>query len=717
MARAAGINIENSFTRGLITEASGLNFPENACTETYDCVFEQTGKVVRRYGFNYENSHSFENGINIGYRVITEYRWENVAGDGNITFIVTQIGNNLRFYEEDNESSLSSGKKSFTVNLNDYRTKSTDRVRKNHCQFASGNGYLFISHPYVEPIYVEYKPNNDNIVVRQINIKIRDFDGVSDGTSPGERPTTLTKEHRYNLYNQSWYGEVGVVGSGDKVANPLEDWTENRSDYPSNSDVWWYYKDASDRFDYRNVERFEIGNTRAPRGHYILDAFEQNRSSASGISGLSKVSSNGNRPTACAFFAGRVWYGGVNYQDFNSNIYFSQLATTRPQYSKCYQDQDPTSEILHDLLPTDGGVIVIPEIGNIVKMVPIQSALVVFASNGIWSITGSQGIGFTANDYSVTKISSISSLSHLSFVDVKGFPFWWNDTGIHTVTGADQLANLEVRSLSEQTIKSFYLDIPPECRVYAKGAYNERDNIVQWVYRATEVGESLQSRYNYDRVLNLNLNTGAFYPWTIPTLGSVYICGIVVSAGKTASTEEEAVTDDAGDTVTDSVLEDVFVLEKSSRPSDESFRYYTYRKTSSTVGNFTWSECFNDDYMDWKKQDSVGVSFTSYFITGYKVHGDGAKDFQSNYVWVYVDDVINGSCYFQGIRDYTTSGNSGKFSTSQQVYVDLPHRSVQIRKFKVRGQGKVMQLKFRSEQGKPFSITGFVIFESAPEIP
>lgn len=715
MARSAGINIENSLVRGLITEASGLNFPENACTDTFDCVFEQTGKVIRRKGFDFENSYEVDEGIAFNDRVITEYKWENVSGDGNITFIVTQIGNTLRFYEEDSEQSLSSGKKSFTVDLNTYRTKGKTKVKKNHCQFASGNGYLFVSHPFVEPIFVEYKPDNEIIVVREVNIKVRDFDGVSDNTSPGERPTELTDEHKYNLYNQSWYGEVGLAGDGDTIANPLEDWTANRDDYPSNADVWWYYKDATDRFDYRNIERFEIGNTRAPRGHYILDAFEQNRSSASGIPGLEKVSSNGNRPTAVAFFAGRVWYGGVNYQDFNSNIYFSQLATTRPQYSKCYQDQDPTSEILHDLLPTDGGVIVIPEIGNIVKMMPIQSALVIFASNGIWSVTGSQGIGFTANDYSVTKISSVSSLSHLSFVDVKGFPFWWNDNGIYTVSGADQLANLEVKSITEQTIKTFYLDIPPDSRLYAKGAYNERDNIVQWVYRTKDSTDQSAINYNYNRVLNLNLNTGAFYPWRIRTIGSVRICGIVTSAGKASYKEEVSIEDDNEDVVTDSHLEDVFVLERVVRPNDEAFRYYTYIRASSSEGDFTWSECVNTDYVDWSKVDGTGLDYESYFITGYKIHGDAAKDFQSNYVWVYVDDVLNGSCYFQGIRDYATSGNSGKYSTSQQVYVDLPNRSVQIRKFKVRGQGKAMQLKFRSEQGKPFSITGFAILETAPE--
>lgn len=716
MARAAGINIENAFTRGLITEATGLNFPENACTETYDCVFDQTGKVTRRLGFNYENSFVKEEEVKVNDRVICEYRWKNVAGDGNVSFIVTQIGNRLRFYEENEDSSLSSGKKSFGVDLNDYATSGSDKVVRNHCQFASGSGYLFISHPYLEPIYVQYNPDNDSITVREINIKIRDFDGISDGTSPGERPLTLSNEHKYNLYNQSWYGEANVTGDGDLVRNPLVEWEMQRSDYPSNSDVWWYYKDAADRFDTRNVERFELGNTRAPRGHYILDAFNQDRSAVSGISGIPRVTASLNRPSCVAFFAGRVWYAGVNSQDFNINVYFSQIATTRGQFARCYQDQDPTSEILHDLLPTDGGVITIPEIGNVITMIPIQSALVLFATNGIWSITGSQGIGFTANDYSVTKISSTGAISYLSFVDVKGFPIWWNGFGIYTVAGADQLANLEVKNLTEQTIKTFYGEIPLESKLYAKGAYHEKENVVRWVYRST-AWNIFQNKYTYNRVLTLNLNTGSFSPWRISDYRDIYVCGIVTSAGKTVSTVDINVTDEDDVNVTDNSFDNVTVEQKQSVSSDETFRYYTYkRRNDSSLGDFTWSECNNPSYIDWAKENG-GTSYKSYFITGYKIHGDAAKDFQSNYVWVYAEDVTDGSCYFQGIRDFTTSGNTGKYSTKQQVYNTMTNRRYKYRKLKVRGQGKAMQLHFESEQGKPFSIIGFSIFETSPEIP
>ena len=51
--------LENNFTRGLITEATGLNFPENACTETYNCVFHENARVERRLGFDYEDGFEF----------------------------------------------------------------------------------------------------------------------------------------------------------------------------------------------------------------------------------------------------------------------------------------------------------------------------------------------------------------------------------------------------------------------------------------------------------------------------------------------------------------------------------------------------------------------------------------------------------------------------------------------------------------------------------
>ena len=54
MARSIGTTVENNFVNGLITEATGLNFPENACTDTLNCIFYDNGKVSRRKNVRFE---------------------------------------------------------------------------------------------------------------------------------------------------------------------------------------------------------------------------------------------------------------------------------------------------------------------------------------------------------------------------------------------------------------------------------------------------------------------------------------------------------------------------------------------------------------------------------------------------------------------------------------------------------------------------------------
>jgi len=58
MARKQGQFIENQFNKGLITEATGLTYPEDGCAEAWDVIFNKTGEVTRRKGFEYETDYS-----------------------------------------------------------------------------------------------------------------------------------------------------------------------------------------------------------------------------------------------------------------------------------------------------------------------------------------------------------------------------------------------------------------------------------------------------------------------------------------------------------------------------------------------------------------------------------------------------------------------------------------------------------------------------------
>lgn len=215
MARKAGNVVENNFIRGLITEATGLNFPENACTETWNCVFEPKGTVRRRLGIDLEGDAQTLPFLVAG--AIVEYLWEAVAQTGTRVFLVLQTGSAIAFYELSEGTSISPRIKSFAVDLNTYLSQPSTLFHELPCAFASGNGRLFITHPNCDPIVVEYDEETDDITQEKITIQIRDFEGVDDDLDPAEEPVTLSAEHHYNLMNQGWYPDTVPVVTSIKI--------------------------------------------------------------------------------------------------------------------------------------------------------------------------------------------------------------------------------------------------------------------------------------------------------------------------------------------------------------------------------------------------------------------------------------------------------------------------------------------------------------------
>ena len=432
MPRQSSEQIVNTFVKGLFTEATPLNFPEGTASETFNCIFDRTGKVTRRKGIDYESSFSTNTEARDDANIVV-FKWENVAGEGDATFVVTQIGRYLIFYNEDSTNALSVGHKSFEVDLDTYKSGSID-PRTAKCQFAALNGDLFVVNPHIDPIYIRYDSTGDSITTTAITIKIRDIEGIDDGFEVEDRPAfgVGDKNHHYNILNQGWYKHAIHTGGAPAIEVLLR-WRSLLNTYPSNADVWWVMKNTSNAFDVDARDKFTFASP-APKGHYILDAFNQDRETLRDATDVTvafgdvipDVTSGGKRPTAVASYAGRIWYAGVNAQGFSTNIYFTQVVLDETQYPKCYQNNDPTDEDLSDTLDTDGGVINIPEIGTVVALRAVGSSLLIFAENGIWAIQGSgESVGFKATDFNINKISEIRATGSTSFVDTNQALLWW----------------------------------------------------------------------------------------------------------------------------------------------------------------------------------------------------------------------------------------------------------------------------------------------------
>jgi hypothetical protein len=713
LPRSAATAIQNNFSRGLITEATGLNFPEDAVTDTSNCVFERDGSVRRRLGIDFEVD-SVEQDVDRDGVVVNSYYWKAAAGDGDNTLAVVQIGDTLYFYKV-GSAALSSDMID-TIDLTGFKPASAPSPETAECQFASGDGYLFVSHPTLESFYVEYDSGADTVTGTQITVKIRDFEGVDDSLEIDERPSVLSSEHEYNLNNQGWFvDDMFLSDNSSDRGNVLDEWEATRSDYPANNDIWWTYLTTTtdgippEYFD-ATASGHEKGNSPAPKGHYILEAVNQDRSAVSGVAGISTVSTGFYRPSTIAFFAGRVWYAGLTGQGFSGNVYFSQIIESERQFGHCYQINDPTDRETFDLLPSDGGLIKIQEAGTIIKLWPIDNNMLVFASNGVWSITGSEGIGFRATDYTVTKLSSVGALTASSFVSVAGYPAWWNEEDIYLATSGQSLGQVNVSPLVDETIRTFYDAIPALNKRYVKGFFNSRSRVVHWVYRSNSFS-TLEQAYDFDRVLNFNILTKGFYPWSIDN-SNVSVNGVIVVEGQASTTGLVDVTDNSLEVVTNAAMEDVQVNETTTVALSAVTKFISSYDAGATY-KLTFSEESNGNYLDWETYDDTGVDYLSYLNSGYSVHGEAQRKTQPTYVYLFNrtnsdQNVID----FKSKWDFATVGDTGRWSSTQRITFPNEAYTYQYRRVKTRGHGVVFQFSVESVTGEPFDLIGWSIFET-----
>jgi hypothetical protein len=431
------------------------------------------------------------------------------------------------------------------------------------------------------------------------------------------------------------------------------------------------------------------------------------------VGAFSHVTTGNDRVSECAFFAGRVFYTGLFSSGLANNIYFSQIVEKVEQIGYCYQQNDPTSEIAFDLLPSDGGVIRLFEADSILKLVPYGSSLLVFATNGIWAISGSTGLGFTATDYSITKLTATTCLSASAFVDLEGTPVWWGVDGIYTIQRAGGDAGPQdipqVTSLTDRSIRAFYEEqIPIRSRQNAKGAYDPITKHIRWLYRSSAASSPTEENF-YDKVLSINMLTGSWTKWTL-NVGTRKVHDFFALVGGGNPQVFLNVLDAALDTVIDGASDTVVVISAEAGAVEPAFKILTSHSNS----NATFSE-FSDttNWLDWSTSGG-DEDYTSSFVTAYRLDSGTPYHFQANYVFVFLEQETGASALMRARWDWTTSATTKRWSEEQQVYNSaLLNKAVNYRRLKVRGKGRAIQLAFTSETGAPFTIVGWTLWETA----
>lgn len=809
MPQQGTIKQVNNFIKGIITEATPLNFPENASIDEANFVLNKDGSRQRRLGMDLEEGWVPTDTPYSHNSSVTGFNWQ--YGE-TFSIAVIQIGSSLMFYNS--VGSALSGNVLGEILLESDGSKEFD--------FSIVNGDLVVATGDTLPVLVTYDEKN-GFKWEYLDLRIRDLYGVDDGLKVDENPNTLTDTHNYNLRNQGWPFEFRL--QGDTVGDPVEYFNTQEESHPSNADQFQYgvvptqEPPEDEKFRSTLVVTADVGTSHAPRGHYIIDPFNRGQSrkdqadftAGSGTTvtrdytlsttctetddgGICQnwewtsgsppklnlnstadsiknvIISRGYAYTLsfdgttwwlqllgdpiCSYFdslvcsgnnivvtfeeviegssaiqtipqdkelgniscvasmGNRIFYSGVDSNVFDGDkyslkyhgaVFFSKTASNKEDLTRCYQEADPTSRKISDLVDTDGGIIPITEARGIQRIIPLRETLVVMASNGIWSLKGGES-GFIATEYTVTKISDIGSVGRETIVNADTGIFYWSESAINYIT-FDKYGDITTENISEGTIKKLIINVS---NTGMKAHFDNIQNKVMWLHT------------NGSEELVFDLLLKAFYrnEYTPGILrGYIEIPSVVIS-----NSDGDVI---AGSDLVYADSEQVVVSEKLRTSTEVGSKYITGLNNEL---NFSISS--NNSFLDWEQYD-----YLSYIITGYDTSGDIVGKKTMPYMLFYFSRTEDGyeynvdgnidlrkqsACRVQTRWDWTGSPNSGKWGIGFNAYrllrnyiptgVNDPFdygEDVIVTKNRILGRGRALSMKLYSETGKDMHILGW----------
>ena len=777
MSEARGAKQYYNFTKGLITDTSKLLTEEDSCTDMQNMELSTDGSIKRRLGIDFESSATQ---VSTGYtgsemvdKSVSIHEWENVSEVSDFTILVVHVGQNLYFF---NKATATISSSQLNGSLPLVLTEVVEEL-----QGDSILGKFVFSSKRRGLSILSYDVDTDTVSIESSLLKVRDIWGVDDGLPVTEQPSVNSEEHKYNLINQGWSAKnirVAAPGGALTTVVPYEGYNSDIGNYPSNAQPMMQTADANGYFSVNTeiINQTYFGDTPAPKGATILDIFQRGtcrvesmsdpdnklKSSVSGdtfvlndhyTSGAVAVPPVGwledrsvGGIVSVTSYAGRVAYlldasssieKDPKAPSLSGLVCISQLVKSTDNISACYQSADPTSQEISDIIDTDGVVLQIVGMKTPTKVVEFEDKLLVFASNGVWEVSGGN-TGFTATSIAVRKVSEEGCIGHGSVVKANNSVIYWGQSSIYGITAEENTRVSVVRDMIHGRLKNLYTGITFIARSTAKAVYSPTELKVYWVYNDKEDYNGVYFKEKYNRTLIYDIGLDAYYPNNIQELSGIspYIAGIVPKTKIGSSSVEAEVVAYNGDTVIDSNGDTVVTL-ATTRISIDSEGDLTYLVMTPTVNDytFTFASLNNTSFNDWVSHDNVGVDAEAYFTTYSEILDDASMKKQVTYVNCFFKPVetaiildelgdltieTDSSCLLQAHWGWATEINSSKWSNERQSYrlnrlimldqvadkFNYPDDVIST-KNKLRGRGDSVALKFKSEPNKALHILGW----------
>jgi len=292
--------------KGLNTEANLLDFPQDSAVDLLNLEVDLTPmRLKARLGHSslYLTANDTTVGLpaDSGELAYSWHLWENAGGDADSNFLIIQQGDRLLFCDADSDDMITI---LFGVYLYLDDIKSgTDKgtlilAERTPIQYSAVKGYVMITSEAIEPTLLRYNVSAATVSFTKLNLKVRDVVGLESGVEVGKHTVigdfpvgdtvsalypSMTEIHEYNLYNQGWY-KPRRVAAGGATQSPISRYTVQLSLNPSNADIVHLamVEDVTvggftQFFDEDVLDDITFGDSPAPRGHYIFNAFDIDR--------------------------------------------------------------------------------------------------------------------------------------------------------------------------------------------------------------------------------------------------------------------------------------------------------------------------------------------------------------------------------------------------------------------------------------------------------
>ena len=283
-------------------------------------------------------------------------------------------------------------------------------------------------------------------------------------------------------------------------------------------------------------------------------------------------------------------------------------------------------------------------------------------------------------------------MSPKAVVEAENLVFFFAEDGVYVIRENEITGLLEAQTLSDQTIKSHYLDYRDVCKRNAAAVYDYRNKRVIWLIRSEASGCAKK----FDSALIFDLRLTCFYKYTFAS-STNYVVGVA------------DIRDVASDEIHIKYLVSTNDTAITFAALNDSLTFYDWTDQDSEAYVITGHATLGD--IGVKKSARQLILHMTRTETGFEDDGSGnlvaihPSSCKVRVAWDWTDDAASNkwTSEFQGYRYrqlYIPTGVSDTYETGYEVITT---------KTKLRGTGRAFSLRFRSEAGKDMKILGWSI--------